>query len=155
MQNLLLSTWSQINYRLCFCNGWKSSFLEECQTRHGYSFYYGGRYLSCCETVNQAIWLKNFIMDLWVVDSITNHIQVFCDNNAAIFFLKEQHKINYNKKLRHQVSRWEKVLAGLVNIWLLGDKFYDCRPLNKPIPIAVFKKYIAMIGVLADFDAAE
>lgn len=33
-------------------------------------------YLSCCETVNQAIWLKNFIMGLQVVASVSKPIQI-------------------------------------------------------------------------------
>ena len=37
--------------------------------------------------VGQAIWLKNFIPELKVVDSISKPITIHCDNKAAVFLL--------------------------------------------------------------------
>lgn len=74
-------------------------------------------YLSCCETINQAVWLKNFLMGLKVVDSIARPIQIYCDNNAAIFFSKNNKRsaATMNLDIKYLITR-EKVVAGLVKI---------------------------------------
>ncbi|XP_068331474.1 secreted RxLR effector protein 161-like [Pyrus communis] len=56
-------------------------------------------YLSCYEAINQGVWLKNFITGLRIVDSISRPIQLYCDNNAAIFFTKNNKRSNATRNL--------------------------------------------------------
>ncbi|KAM1443641.1 hypothetical protein ACFX2I_039895 [Malus domestica] len=111
-------------------------------------------YLSCCEAVDQAIWLKNFITGLRVVDSIARPIQLFCDNNAAIFFTKNNKRSSATRNLdiKYLIAR-EKVMARLVKIDYLETGSMIADPLNKAVPVMVFKKHIAKMGVLSGFDA--
>ncbi|CAN6577852.1 unnamed protein product [Malus baccata var. baccata] len=120
-------------------------------------------YLSCCEAVDQAIWLKNFIAGLRVVDLIARPIQLFCDNNAAIFFTKNNKRSSATKyqgrgvstrnlDIKYLIAR-EKVMAGLVKIDYLETGSMIADPLNKAVPVMVFKKHIAKMGVLSGFDA--
>ncbi|KAM1649263.1 hypothetical protein ACFX14_010560 [Malus domestica] len=113
-------------------------------------------YLSCCEAVDQAIWLKNFITGLRVVDSIARPIQIFCDNNAAIFFTKNNKRSSATRNLdiKYLIAR-EKVMAGLVKIDYLETGSMVADPLNKAVPVVVFKKHIAKMGVLSGFDVVE
>ncbi|KAM1665198.1 hypothetical protein ACFXTN_040610 [Malus domestica] len=113
-------------------------------------------YLSVCETVNQAIWLKNFILGLQVMDSISRPIQIFCDNNAAIFFTKNNKRSNATRNLdiKYLIAR-EKVMAGLVKVDYLETGSMIADPLNKAVPTIVFKKHVTSMGVLAGFDEAN
>jgi hypothetical protein len=44
-------------------------------------------FVTCYETTDQVIWLKNFIRRLHVIDSITRPLTLLCDNETTIFFL--------------------------------------------------------------------
>ena len=43
-------------------------------------------FIACYEATGQAVWLKNFIPRLRVVDSISRPLILYCDNQAAIFY---------------------------------------------------------------------
>ena len=43
-------------------------------------------FLACYEAVGQAIWLKNFIPGLKVLDNITKPLILYYDNKATVFF---------------------------------------------------------------------
>ncbi|XP_070005861.1 secreted RxLR effector protein 161-like [Nicotiana sylvestris] len=45
-------------------------------------------FIACYEATSQALWLKNFISGLRIVDSISRPLRIFCDNSAAVFFLR-------------------------------------------------------------------
>ncbi|PKI57382.1 hypothetical protein CRG98_022227 [Punica granatum] len=45
-------------------------------------------FIACYEATTQALWLKNFISGLQVVDTIQRPIQIYCDNITAVFFSK-------------------------------------------------------------------
>ena len=45
-------------------------------------------FVACYGAATQTIWLKNFISRLLVVDSISRPIKILCDNNAVVFFSK-------------------------------------------------------------------
>ena len=41
-------------------------------------------YITASEAAKEAIWIKKFITGLGVVPSISNPMDLFCDNNGAI-----------------------------------------------------------------------
>jgi hypothetical protein len=43
-------------------------------------------YMACYEATGQAVWLKNFIPGLKVVDSISKPLLLYCDNEPAVFY---------------------------------------------------------------------
>jgi hypothetical protein len=43
-------------------------------------------FIACYKVVGQAIWLKNPIPGLRVVDNISRPLTLYCDNKTAIFF---------------------------------------------------------------------
>ena len=42
--------------------------------------------MPCYESTGQAVWLKNFIPGLKVVDSISKPLTLYCDNEPTAFF---------------------------------------------------------------------
>ena len=43
-------------------------------------------FVACYEAVGQAVWLKNFIPGLRVVDSISKPLRLYCDNKSTVFY---------------------------------------------------------------------
>jgi hypothetical protein len=43
-------------------------------------------YIACHEATGQVVWLKNFILRLKVVDSISKPLLLYCDNESAVFY---------------------------------------------------------------------
>ena len=54
--------------------------------------------MACFEATVHALWLRNFILGLNVVDSIARPLRIYCDNFAAIFFSKND---KYSKGAKH------------------------------------------------------
>ena len=46
-------------------------------------------YIAASEAAKEAVWIKKFITGLGVVLSISNPVDLFCDNNGAISQAKE------------------------------------------------------------------
>ena len=46
-------------------------------------------YITASDVAKEAVWIKIFIFRLGVVPSITNPMDVYCDNNGAIAQAKE------------------------------------------------------------------
>ncbi|XP_040942319.1 uncharacterized protein [Gossypium hirsutum] len=70
--------------RSIYGSNWKSSkqrTIVDSTTQAGY--------ISASDTAKEAVWIKKFISDLGVVPSITNHVDVYCDNYGAIAQAKE------------------------------------------------------------------
>ncbi|XP_062079855.1 receptor-like protein EIX2 [Humulus lupulus] len=53
------------------------------------------KYMACYEATCQAIWLRNFISALGVVESISRPLKLYCDNSAALQYL-EYLNLSYN-----------------------------------------------------------
>lgn len=54
--------------------------------------------VACFETTTHALWLRNFISGLGLVDTITKSFIIYCDNTAAVFFPKND---KYPREAEH------------------------------------------------------
>ncbi|KAI5316518.1 hypothetical protein L3X38_036225 [Prunus dulcis] len=74
-------------------------------------------YIACYEATSQAIWLKNFITSLQVVESLERPIQIWNDNSSAVFFAKSNKRTSGSRHIKFKyLSVREDVKEGLVNI---------------------------------------
>ena len=46
------------------------------------------KFVACYGASLQALWLKNLILEIRLVDSISSPILIYCDNNIVVFFSK-------------------------------------------------------------------
>jgi hypothetical protein len=56
-------------------------------------------FIACYEATTQALWLRNFVGGLKIVNSIARPIKIFCDNCAAIFFSKNNKSRSRSKHI--------------------------------------------------------
>ncbi|KAJ9689270.1 hypothetical protein PVL29_014779 [Vitis rotundifolia] len=106
-------------------------------------------YVACYEACCHAIWIRNFISALGVVDSIYRPLKLFCDNSAAVAFSKNTRSISRSKHI--DVKFYfvkEKVAESLIDIEHMSTKSMLADPLTKGLPIVVFQEHVSQMGLL-------
>jgi hypothetical protein len=75
------------------------------------------KFIACYEAVGWAMWLKNFIPGLRVVDRISKPLTLYCDNKVLIFFL---HNSKSNQAIKHiRTSEMRGLVTKVTNSGLL------------------------------------
>ena len=57
-------------------------------------------YIAASEAAKEAVWIRNFLIALGVVQGASNPMDVYCDNNGAIAQAKEPRQHHKNKHIR-------------------------------------------------------
>ncbi|CAA7014470.1 unnamed protein product [Microthlaspi erraticum] len=63
-------------------------------------------FVACFEATIHALWLRNFISGLQIVDNIEKPLRIYCDNSAAVFFSKND---KYSKGAKHMEIKYLSV----------------------------------------------
>ena len=50
------------------------------------------KFVACYKVTCHAIWLRNFVLGLHVIDSIMKPLRIYCDNSATVRFFKNNKK---------------------------------------------------------------
>ncbi|PRQ43311.1 putative RNA-directed DNA polymerase [Rosa chinensis] len=113
-------------------------------------------FIGCFEATKQAVWLRNFIGQMRVVDSISRPLKMFCDNEAAVFFSKNNKRTSASRLMdvKYLVVR-DKVKDKEITIEYISSKSNIADPLTKSLPVGVFQNHVANMGILESFDAAD
>ena len=106
-------------------------------------------YMACYEATCQAVWLRNFISALGVVDSISRPLKLYCDNSAAVSFSKNARSTSRSKHIdiKYYFVK-EKVAEALIAIEYTPTTSMLADPLTKGLPICVFAKHVTRMGLL-------
>ncbi|RVX08120.1 Copia protein [Vitis vinifera] len=106
-------------------------------------------YVACYEACCHAMWMRNFVSALGVVDSISRPLKLFCDNSAAVAFSKNTRSISRSKHI--DVKFYfvkEKVAESLIDIEHMSTKSMLADPLTKGLPIIAFQEHVSQMGLL-------
>lgn len=137
---------SQSGYVFCLNGGaisWKSSkqsTVADSTTE--------AEYIAACDAAKEAVWIKKFVSDLGVVPSITNPVEIYCDNNGAIAQAKEPRSHQRSKHIlrRYHLLR-EIVERGDVKICKVATDDNVADPLTKPLPQAKHEGHVRSMGI--------
>ncbi|XP_052888003.1 secreted RxLR effector protein 161-like [Gossypium arboreum] len=102
---------SQSGFVFCFNGGavsWKSSKQSTVA-----NFTTEAEYIAASEAAKEAVWIKNFITGLGVVLSISDAIELQCDNNGAIAQGKEP---RYHQRSKHILRRYH-LIREIIDRW--------------------------------------
>jgi hypothetical protein len=108
--------------------------------------------MACYEVTDQAVWLKNFIPEFQVIDSIARSLTLFCDNKTAIFFSKN------NKS--SDVSKWidikyliviDKVKNDTIVIQHINTRAMLVDSLTKALPPTLYKEHVVGMSLVNEF----
>ncbi|KAM2924483.1 hypothetical protein COP2_040580 [Malus domestica] len=113
-------------------------------------------FVACFEGMKHAAWLKNFLTDLKIVNSVQKPVTMFCDNNSAVFFAKNNKRTSASRLMDVKFLKVrEQVKKGVIEVQHISTTMMIADPLTKALPIGEFKKHVSSMGVLEGFDQWE
>ena len=110
-------------------------------------------YVACYEATFHTIWLRNFILDLVVVHSISRPLKLFCDNSTTISFSRNTRSTSRSKHIDVKFFFIkEKFVESLVLVEHTPTTRMLANPLTKGLPICVVQEHITRMGLLVALD---
>ncbi|RVW37000.1 Retrovirus-related Pol polyprotein from transposon TNT 1-94 [Vitis vinifera] len=108
-------------------------------------------FVACFEASSHALWLRNFISGLGVVDSIAKPLRIYCDNTAAVFFSKNGKFSSGSKHmdLKYLVVK-ERVQKQQVSIENIRTALMVADPLTKGLPPKAYLEHVMRMGLLSN-----
>ena len=95
------------------------------------------KYIVASDVAKEAVWIKKFITRLGIIPSISDSVDLYCDNNNAIAQAKEPRSHQRSKHIlkRYHLIR-EIIERGDVKICRVPTYDNVADPLTKPLPHA-------------------
>ena len=92
-------------------------------------------YMAAAEASNEAVWLREFVIELGVFPSMRDPVNILCDNTGAIANAKDPRNHSTAKHIprRYHVIR-EHVQNGKVKVSKVDTDLNCADPLTKPLP---------------------
>ena len=113
------------------------------------------KYIAASEAAKEAVWIKKFITGLGVIPSISNPVDLYCDNNGAIAQAKEPRSHQRSKHIlrRYHLIR-EIIERGDVKICKVPTNDNVADPLTKPLPQTKHESHTRSMGIGYNVDWA-
>ena len=106
-------------------------------------------YVACYKATCHAIWLRNFILALEVVQSISRLLKLFYDNSTTVSFSRNTRSTSQFKHIDVNFFFVKKKVAEsliLIDPTPTTNMLED--PLTKDLPICVFQEHVTRMGLL-------
>ncbi|KAK1560777.1 hypothetical protein Q3G72_030819 [Acer saccharum] len=105
-------------------------------------------YVAACEAAKEAVWLRQFLIDLEVVPSANKQITIYCDNSGAVANSKEprSHKRGKHIERKYHLLR-EIVQRGDVTITKIASAENLADPFTKALPQKSFDGHLENMGL--------
>ena len=105
-------------------------------------------YIAASKAAKEAVWLKNFLLDLEVVPLTQSAITLYCDNSGAVTNSKEprSHKRGKHIERKYHLIR-EIVNRGGVTVSQIASEDNLADPFTKGLVQKVFDRHVEGMGV--------
>ena len=112
-------------------------------------------YIAASDAAKEAVWIKKFITGLGIVPSISDPVDLYCDNNGAIAQAKEPRSHQRSKHIlrRYHLIR-EIIERGDVKIYRVPTYDNVADPLTKPLPHVKHESHTRSMGMRYNIDWA-
>ena len=106
-------------------------------------------FIACFEATGQAIRLKKIVRDLKVVDCIHKPLNMYCDNQPAVFYTHNNKSSNAAKtiEIKYYVVK-DKIQDQTISLEHIRTKDMLADPLTKGLPPSVFKEHTTGMGLM-------
>lgn len=96
-------------------------------------------FIACYEATTQALWLRNFITGLRIVDSIAKPLKIHCDNSTAVFFSKNNKSGSRNKHIDIKYL----VVRDHIEVFIehISIELMIADPMTKGLPAKLYKSH--------------
>ncbi|KAK8535474.1 hypothetical protein V6N12_056991 [Hibiscus sabdariffa] len=137
---------SQSGFVFCLNRGdvsWKSSkqdTVTDSTTK--------AEYIAASEAAKEAVWIKKFITELGVVPSISDAMELYCDNNGAIAQAKEPRSHQRSKHILRRFHLIREIIdRGDVEICKVHTDDNIADPLTKPLAQQKHDRHTESLGI--------
>ena len=111
-----------------------------------YFINHGGIIFGCCQCGTRRCWLRRFLHHLGVKTTSLRHVTIFCDNQAAIAYIKDP---KYHSKIKHIDIKFnfirDIVQQNEVNLKYISTHQMVADPLTKPIVRDVYNSHVRVM----------
>ena len=106
-------------------------------------------FMACYEATGQAVWLKNFILGLRVVGSISKPLTLYYDNQPAVIYASNNKSCGAAKhiEIKYHVVK-DRIQDRTIDVKYLDTRLMLADPLTKGLPPSVFKEHVAGMGLV-------
>ena len=106
-------------------------------------------YVACFEATGHALWMRDFILGLRVMDTISEPLKISCDNDAARRFAQNDKVSSKSKflEVKYLVVK-EKVRDRLMSIVGVPTSLMIANPLTKVLAPKDYKEHVRNIGLI-------
>ena len=110
-------------------------------------------YVACYEATKEAIWLRNFIFGLKIVESILWPLTIYCDNATTVSFSQNNKSFACAKyfDVKYQFVR-EKVREHHTSMQHVSIGCMLTNPLTKGLAVKVYHDHVKNIDLAESFD---
>ena len=105
-------------------------------------------YVAASEASKEAVWLRNYLIELDVIPSLLREITIYCDNAGAVANSKEpkSHKATKHIERKYHII-WEIIWRGDVQIEKIDTKENLVDPFTKYLPQKIYERHIRNLGL--------
>ena len=104
-------------------------------------------YVATSEAAKEAVWLKEFFLDLQVIPSADRPITLYCDNSGVVAQSKEP---RYHKKQKHIERTYHLIRyiieRGYTMVAKIALEENLADPFTKTLHVRVFEKHVDYMG---------
>ncbi|XP_050908550.1 secreted RxLR effector protein 161-like [Lathyrus oleraceus] len=110
-------------------------------------------FVACYDVATHAVRLRNLVTGLRIVDSISKPLKLYCDNNEAMFYYKNNKTFNDSKNLELKyLTVRDLVKKNDIVVEYIGTDFMLVDPLTKVLRPIVFKNHVESMGFVSSLD---
>ena len=105
-------------------------------------------FMACYEAISHILWLRNFISDLQVLDSISKPLRNFYGNSFVVFFSKNNMSSNASKTIdiNYLVVK-ERVQNQILSFEHISINLMIVDHLTKALVPKTFKEHVCNMGL--------
>ncbi|KAK8619616.1 hypothetical protein V6N13_135898 [Hibiscus sabdariffa] len=106
------------------------------------------KYIAASEAAKEAVWIKKFITELGVIPSISDAVDLYCDNNGAIAQAKEPRSHQRSKHILRRFHLIREIIdRGDVEICKVHTDDNIADPLTKPLAQQKHDRHTESLGI--------
>ncbi|KAG9444534.1 hypothetical protein H6P81_015874 [Aristolochia fimbriata] len=106
-------------------------------------------YIACSLAAQEAIWIRNFLRELCIVDSIKDPITMYCDNEAARSLSKDS---RYHSRAKHIDGKYHFIRDKVQKNQLVVERKSSAEmladPMTKGLNVKVFIDHVRSMGIV-------
>ena len=106
-------------------------------------------YIAMYEASNQAVWLKNFVTGLRILDRVERPLKIYCDNKSAVLFSNNNRSLTKSKHIdiKYLIVK-ERIQNGELSTEHIGTNSMVADPLTKGVLPKTFIEHTTHMGIL-------